>query len=173
VFGHNLEVVPRLYPEMRSRAGYARSLQLLRKAKELDASSYNQVRLMVGVGETEDEVVAVMSDLRGVGCDFVTVGSTCSRRRDTMQSWSTSSRQPLSTMPKWLPRLSSVRCNVVPSCAARMVPMRCWKRQEEDRHSEFVILRRVLRPASRLRRVGTVFLRSLAPFLQRSLINFS
>ena len=74
VLGHNLEVVPRLYPQVRSRADYRRSLWLLQRAKELDVSTYCKSGLMVGVGETEQEVVAVMGDLRDVGCDFLTVG---------------------------------------------------------------------------------------------------
>jgi lipoic acid synthetase len=74
VFGHNLEVVPRLYPQMRSRANYQRSLRLLQRTKELDASIYTKSGLMVGVGETEEEVVDVMDDLREVGCDFLTIG---------------------------------------------------------------------------------------------------
>ena len=74
VFGHNLEVVPRLYPQLRSRASYERSLRLLKRAKELRADTRVKSGLMVGVGEAEQEVLDVLSDLRAVGCDLVTIG---------------------------------------------------------------------------------------------------
>ncbi len=74
VFGHNVEVVPRLYPQMRSRASYARSLSVLRRAKELQANTRVKSGLMVGVGETEQEVLDVLRDLRAAGCDLVTIG---------------------------------------------------------------------------------------------------
>jgi len=74
VFGHNLEVVPRLYPLIRSGADYERSLRLLRRAKEMQPSRYCKSGLMVGVGEREDEVVDVMHDLRDAKCDFLTIG---------------------------------------------------------------------------------------------------
>jgi len=74
VFGHNLEVVPRLYPRIRSGADYRRSLWLLQRAKELHPSTYCKSGLMVGVGETAEEVLDVLGDLRNVGCDFLTVG---------------------------------------------------------------------------------------------------
>jgi lipoyl synthase len=74
VLGHNVEVVPRLYHQMRSGAGYERSLNLLQHAKELCASVYSKSGLMVGVGEREDEVVVVLQNLRDVRCDLVTIG---------------------------------------------------------------------------------------------------
>ena len=73
VLGHNLEVVPRLYPQLRSGANYQRSLELLARAQQM-AAQILKSSLMVGVGETEDEVIAVLRDLRRVGCDFVTLG---------------------------------------------------------------------------------------------------
>ena len=74
VFGHNLEVVPRLYPQLRSRASYERSLRLLKRAKELWADIRVKSGLMVGVGEAEQEALDVLRDLRAVGCDLVTIG---------------------------------------------------------------------------------------------------
>jgi len=74
VLGHNVEVVPRLYPKIRSQANYKRSLHLLRRAKELCPSVYTKSGLMVGLGEQEQEVIDVMHDLHAVGCDFLTIG---------------------------------------------------------------------------------------------------
>lgn len=74
VLGHNLEVVPRLYPVLRARASYERSLRLLQRAKELWPAGYTKSGLMLGVGEEEREVLAVLHDLRAVDCDFLTIG---------------------------------------------------------------------------------------------------
>ncbi len=74
VLGHNVEVVPRLYAQIRPRAVYGRSLRLLRRAKELCPTAFIKSGLMVGVGETEQEVLQVMCDLRDVRCDFLTIG---------------------------------------------------------------------------------------------------
>lgn len=74
VLGHNVEVVPRLYPQMRPAAEYQRSLHLLELAKRILPTAYTKSGLMVGVGETEQEVTAVLRDLRDVGCDLVTIG---------------------------------------------------------------------------------------------------
>lgn len=74
VFGHNLEVVPRLYPHIRSQASYARSLGLLGRAKQLNPEGLTKSGLMVGVGEVESEVLAVLRDLRSACCDLLTIG---------------------------------------------------------------------------------------------------
>lgn len=74
VLGHNVEVVPRLYSQIRSRADYQRSLRVLGRAKEWGAFLYTKSGLMVGIGEEEHEVIQVMYDLRAVGCDFLTIG---------------------------------------------------------------------------------------------------
>ena len=74
VFGHNLEVVPRLYPALRSGASYERSLRLLQQARALSSTMRTKSSLMVGVGEREDEVIQAMKDLRAVDCDLLTVG---------------------------------------------------------------------------------------------------
>lgn len=72
VFGHNLETVPRLYPAARPQAIYARSLRVLRLAK--DAGLLTKSGVMLGMGETQDDLLAVMQDLRQAGCDVLTLG---------------------------------------------------------------------------------------------------
>ncbi|MEW6683266.1 MAG: lipoyl synthase [Nitrospirota bacterium] len=72
ILNHNTETVPRLYPIVRPQARYERSLGLLRQAKA--AGSVTKTGVMVGLGETSDELRAVFADLRGVGCDILTVG---------------------------------------------------------------------------------------------------
>ncbi|MBS4023810.1 MAG: lipoyl synthase [Dethiobacter sp.] len=74
IVNHNLETVPRLYQKVRPQAQYARSLSLLGKVKKLDAAIYTKSGIMVGLGETTGEVIALMEDLRGVGCDILTIG---------------------------------------------------------------------------------------------------
>jgi lipoyl synthase len=72
VFNHNVETVPRLQRAVRPSAGYARSLSVLAVAKE--AGLVTKSGLIVGMGESDDEVVATLADLRAVGVDIVTVG---------------------------------------------------------------------------------------------------
>ena len=72
LLNHNTETVPRLYPTVRPQARYDRSLDLLARAKTCGART--KTGLMVGLGETVDELLAVFSDLRDVGCDILTVG---------------------------------------------------------------------------------------------------
>ena len=74
IYGHNVETVPRLYHAMRPQAAYRRSLDLLAWVKAVRPGLLTKSGLMVGVGETPDEVVAVLRDLRAVGCDVVTLG---------------------------------------------------------------------------------------------------
>lgn len=74
VFNHNVETVPRLYPEVRPQADYARSLRVLERAREVRPAIPTKSGLMVGLGETAEEVAAVLSDLRGAGVDIVTIG---------------------------------------------------------------------------------------------------
>jgi lipoic acid synthetase len=73
-FNHNLETVERLQGEVRRGATYARSLALLAAAKELAPAIPTKSGLMLGLGENEEEVVATMGDLRGVGCERLTLG---------------------------------------------------------------------------------------------------
>lgn len=75
IFNHNLETVRRLTPSVRSRATYDRSLSVLRKVKaKRGDDTYTKSGLMLGLGETEQEVLAAMSDLRSAGCDLLTLG---------------------------------------------------------------------------------------------------
>jgi lipoic acid synthetase len=74
VLNHNTETVARLYPRVRPKARYARSLELLRRVKEIDADMTTKSGLMVGLGETMDELLETMRDLREQGCDLLTVG---------------------------------------------------------------------------------------------------
>lgn len=74
VFGHNVETVPRLYPIVRPRADYNRSLHILKYAKKIAPDIYTKSGLMLGLGETFDEVTDVLKVLCDTGCDFVTLG---------------------------------------------------------------------------------------------------
>jgi lipoic acid synthetase len=74
VFNHNLETVPRLYPSIRPGARYFVSLRLLSRVKEMDPSIFTKSGLMVGLGETREELIQVMDDLRAAEVDFLTLG---------------------------------------------------------------------------------------------------
>ena len=74
VFNHNLETVPRLYLSIRPGARYFQSLRLLERVKERDPSQFTKSGLMVGLGETKEEVMQVMDDMRVAGVDFLTIG---------------------------------------------------------------------------------------------------
>ncbi len=74
VFNHNLETVPRLYPAIRPGARYFTSLELLHRVKRIDPSMFTKSGLMVGLGETREEIGQVMDDLRAADVDFLTIG---------------------------------------------------------------------------------------------------
>lgn len=74
VFNHNTETVPRLYSKVRRNALYQRSLDLLKQIKDEAPTMPTKSGLMLGLGETFDEVLEVAADLRGVGCDMLTIG---------------------------------------------------------------------------------------------------
>ena len=74
VFNHNLETVPRLYPTIRPGARYFRSLRLLQRVKDIDPTIFTKSGMMVGLGETREEVGQVMDDLRAADVDFLTIG---------------------------------------------------------------------------------------------------
>jgi len=74
VINHNVETVPRLYPEVRPQARYERSLDILRWVKEENSTIASKSGLMVGLGETPGEVLGVMDDLRKNGCEILTIG---------------------------------------------------------------------------------------------------
>ncbi|WP_343564730.1 lipoyl synthase [Kiloniella sp. b19] len=74
VFNHNLETVPRLYQSVRPGARYYHSLRLLDRVKELNPTMFTKSGLMVGLGESKEEVLQVMDDMRSANIDFLTIG---------------------------------------------------------------------------------------------------
>ncbi len=74
VFNHNIETVPRLYQKIRPGARYFHSLNLLKKVKEQDPTIFTKSGIMVGLGETKEEVLQVMDDFRSADIDFITIG---------------------------------------------------------------------------------------------------
>ncbi|MGC6511529.1 MAG: lipoyl synthase [Parvibaculales bacterium] len=74
VFNHNLETTPRLYLSIRPGARYFHSLRLLQRVKELDGSIFTKSGIMVGLGESREEVMQVMDDMRSADIDFMTIG---------------------------------------------------------------------------------------------------
>ncbi|MEE9612488.1 MAG: lipoyl synthase [Desulfatiglandales bacterium] len=74
ILGHNVETVLRLYPRVRPQALYQRSLEVLGMVKDLDPNLVTKSGIMVGLGETRDELLEVMHHLRDVGCDILTMG---------------------------------------------------------------------------------------------------
>jgi lipoic acid synthetase len=74
VYNHNMETVPRLYKKVRGRAGYQRSLDLLAHVKKHSPQTVTKSGLMLGLGETIEELFEVLGDLRMVQCDTLTLG---------------------------------------------------------------------------------------------------
>jgi lipoic acid synthetase len=74
ILAHNLETAPRLYKTARQQANYQTSLKILEWTKESDSTIYTKSGLMLGLGETREEVLDTMKDLREVKCDFLTIG---------------------------------------------------------------------------------------------------
>ena len=74
VFNHNIETVPRLYTKVRPGARYFASLELLKNAKAFNKKVFTKSGIMVGLGETKEEVIQVMDDLRSAEVDFITIG---------------------------------------------------------------------------------------------------
>lgn len=74
ILNHNLETVARLTPKVRSRATYARSLELLQRSRAIAPAIATKSGLMLGLGETHDEIVAALQDMRRVGVEIVTLG---------------------------------------------------------------------------------------------------
>lgn len=74
VLNHNTETVPRLYRRVRPQGDYQRSLELLQRARAIVPATYTKSGIMVGLGETDEEVRQVMRDLRAVDCDILTIG---------------------------------------------------------------------------------------------------
>jgi len=74
VLAHNVEIVPSLYPAVRPQANYERSLAVIEMAKAIAPKVLTKSGIMVGLGETYEEVIEVMCDLISVGCDILTIG---------------------------------------------------------------------------------------------------
>ena len=74
VFNHNIETVPRLYATVRPGARYSSSLELLKNAKKFNKKVFTKSGIMVGLGETKEEVIQVVDDLRSAEVDFITIG---------------------------------------------------------------------------------------------------
>lgn len=74
VFNHNIETVPRLYPSIRPGARYFHSLNLLYQVKQRQPSIFTKSGFMVGLGETSNEIIQILDDLRSAEVDFVTIG---------------------------------------------------------------------------------------------------
>lgn len=74
VFNHNMETVKKLYDIVRPQADYERSLRIIRSAKDIFPEIKTKSGLMLGLGETMDEVIELLKDLKGAGCNFLTVG---------------------------------------------------------------------------------------------------
>lgn len=74
IFSHNMETVPRLYKRVRPQAHYGTSLEIFSQIKRMSPLALTKSGLMLGLGETQDEVLSVLEDLRKVGCDLLTLG---------------------------------------------------------------------------------------------------
>ncbi|OKH55773.1 lipoyl synthase [Calothrix sp. HK-06] len=74
VLNHNTETIPRLYRRVRPQANYERTLELLKRSREIAPWVYTKSGIMVGLGETDEEIRQAMQDLRAVDCDILTIG---------------------------------------------------------------------------------------------------
>ncbi len=74
VLNHNIETVPRLYPRARPKAIYTQSLELLQRVKAIDPTMVTKSGIMLGLGETRDELATTIADLRNHDCDLLTIG---------------------------------------------------------------------------------------------------
>jgi lipoic acid synthetase len=84
VLNHNIETISRLYATVRPQAHYQRSIDLLRRSKEDHPHIPTKSGFMLGLGETQEEVLELLRDLREVRCDFLTVGQYLQPRRDCL-----------------------------------------------------------------------------------------
>ncbi len=103
VFNHNLETVPRLYPTIRPGARYFRSLRLLERVKDVDPTMFTKSGMMVGLGETREEVAQVMDDMRAARIDFITIGQYLQptpKHAPVMKWWSPEEFEGLTKMAK-------------------------------------------------------------------------
>ena len=84
VLNHNIETISRLYQDVRPRADYRRSLSLLERAKERDRQTLTKSGFMLGLGETEKEILSLLQDLSESRCDFLTIGQYLQPRPDRL-----------------------------------------------------------------------------------------
>jgi lipoic acid synthetase len=84
VLNHNVETVPRLYPRVRPQADYKRSLDLLKRSKRLSPGVTTKSGFMLGLGETREEIIDLLHDLRRVECEFLTIGQYLQPRPDRL-----------------------------------------------------------------------------------------
>jgi lipoic acid synthetase len=84
VFAHNVETVPGLYKKARAGGDYQRSLNLLRIAKEAFGNTPTKSSIMIGLGESDEEVEQVLRDLRAVGCERITIGQYLKPSKDSL-----------------------------------------------------------------------------------------
>ncbi|MGB9553200.1 MAG: lipoyl synthase, partial [bacterium] len=84
VFAHNVETVPRLYSKVRPKANFERSLKILRRAKSIFPQILTKSGFMVGLGETRQEIQALLQDLRETGCEILTIGQYLRPRLDLL-----------------------------------------------------------------------------------------
>ena len=84
VLNHNVETVCRLYPQVRPQADYRRSLELLKRAKKSSPHLLTKSGFMLGLGETQQEVLDLLRDLRDAGCNFLTIGQYLQPRPDRL-----------------------------------------------------------------------------------------
>jgi len=82
VLNHNIETIPDLYPVVRPMAKYKRSLELLKRVKEIDSAIFTKSGFMVGLGENEDQVIDLLKDLKQVNCDIITIGQYLQPSKD-------------------------------------------------------------------------------------------
>lgn len=85
VYNHNIETVSRLYNEVRPDASYKQSLELLKTVKEINPFMTTKSGIMLGLGETEDEVKETLRDLKSMGCDIVTIGQYLQPSKDHIE----------------------------------------------------------------------------------------
>lgn len=74
VIGHNVEVARRLFPKMRSQGNYKRSMELLKNLKRYNLNLITKSGIMIGLGETEAQIIRTMKDIRNTGCNIMTIG---------------------------------------------------------------------------------------------------
>ncbi|MCB2296411.1 lipoyl synthase [Clostridium tagluense] len=85
ILNHNIETISNLYKRVKPQGIYTRSLELLRKVKELDRSIFTKSGFMVGLGEKEEEVIELLKDLREYQCDIVTIGQYLQPSKDHIE----------------------------------------------------------------------------------------